>query len=694
MDHRRLIPTGIIALLISCHLGCARETAPQSRSLGDSDGAQSDGAQSDEGPSEKGQWQVSRELIVVSRKWQAPASIAESNSPGLPSKPAGEIWPVGSSGTDSCLSCHQEQAASYFMTSHARAGRPVKESRMDVPQDWRDERTGRRFEVVHSNGSMEHKETIHLNPAVAMVRQQAKLTFEFGSGTHAHTYLWYDGPFACQSPLTWYTESDRWELSPGYDPLKRPSFERAITTGCVFCHAGRIRVYNENPNHFQIVESAIGCERCHGPGTEHVARHQLQNELSRGGATSLKAGASSQANPTEQDLIINPASLSRSDSEAICSQCHLQGAVLIVGAGRDQWDYRPGRPLWETRTDFQSRSTSDEFRLVGHTEQLHASPCYQESSTLTCITCHDPHRHGASANRQIDFQQACLECHTNESCQVELSIRVERVGNDCSTCHMPKRPTNVTHAALHDHQIGVHAESFQLAALDVPIDRVASVAKTTPTAGPVLFPILDEPALSQREKDRRWALATHHLFFNDRQKPLISGDMERAKSIVLKLNREGHSDADVDATLARDYLDAGMIGPAEQLASAILGQEIGQQDATMNATGILAQIAMQRGDNSDAMQRYQRLTTMRRVAGDHYLLGICRINAGNTQGAVTALLESLRIDPLLEMAHEQLAVLFDHHGDTSRAESHRKALRQTRAYRRSHQATQQGVGSQ
>jgi Tfp pilus assembly protein PilF len=93
---------------------------------------------------------------------------------------------------------------------------------------------------------------------------------------------------------------------------------------------------------------------------------------------------------------------------------------------------------------------------------------------------------------------------------------------------------------------------------------------------------------------------------------------------------------------------------------------------------------MQRQENTVALKHYEHLTRMRRVAGDHYLLGIGLINAGKTQESIAALMQSLRIDPLLELAHEQLAVLFEHHNDHARADSHRKTLREIRSYRRSY----------
>ena len=135
----------------------------------------------------------------------------------------------------------------------------------------------------------------------------------------------------------------------------------------------------------EVIEPAIGCERCHGPGELHVAWHEgaLPNLYS-------DAGRSTPAEGAKDNTIVNPARLSRELSEAVCQQCHLQGDVQVTVRGRRHDSFRPGFPLSDFRHEYRLFASSD-MTVVGHVEQMQQSRCYTESDSLTCTTCHDPH---------------------------------------------------------------------------------------------------------------------------------------------------------------------------------------------------------------------------------------------------------------------------------------------------------------
>ena len=59
-------------------------------------------------------------------------------------------------------------------------------------------------------------------------------------------------------------------LSPGFNGPDQPGFERATGEGCLFCHAGRAEAADRSLHRMRVAEPAIGCERCHGPGSLHV----------------------------------------------------------------------------------------------------------------------------------------------------------------------------------------------------------------------------------------------------------------------------------------------------------------------------------------------------------------------------------------------------------------------------------------
>ena len=79
-------------------------------------------------------------------------------------------------------------------------------------------------------------------------------------------------------------------------------------------------------------------------------------------------------------------------------------------------DFRPGLPLNKHRIDYRLNTGSGEMKVVGHVEQMRLSKCYQQTSTLTCTTCHDPHD-PLSADEQVSYyRQKCLTCHMPDAC--------------------------------------------------------------------------------------------------------------------------------------------------------------------------------------------------------------------------------------------------------------------------------------
>ncbi|MEM6364750.1 MAG: hypothetical protein AAF745_10005, partial [Planctomycetota bacterium] len=92
-----------------------------------------------------------------------------------------------------------------------------------------------------------------------------------GSGAFAKSYLYADGDALMQMPLSYYINHSGYGMSPGYDLPQHAGFNRQISDQCLFCHVGQIERRDGNPNHTTIVEMAISCERCHGPGQDHVS---------------------------------------------------------------------------------------------------------------------------------------------------------------------------------------------------------------------------------------------------------------------------------------------------------------------------------------------------------------------------------------------------------------------------------------
>ena len=114
----------------------------------------------------------------------------------------------------------------------------------------------------------------------------------FGSGNHARSYLHRTarGTFI-ELPLGWYAEKGGyWAMSPGFDS-RHPITRRLVSYECMFCHDGypRIPAGHDTPGAEPVfigdLPEGIDCQRCHGPGGNHVRAVQTagaKSDLIRG----------------------------------------------------------------------------------------------------------------------------------------------------------------------------------------------------------------------------------------------------------------------------------------------------------------------------------------------------------------------------------------------------------------------------
>ena len=227
---------------------------------------------------------------------------------------------------------------------------------------------------------------------------------------------------ACRLSYFHDPNASGWDLSAGdgINPehsgkfLGKPVASQAGVMRCLYCHTTNTRS-GKNRVGPETADRAIGCERCHGPGGNHVA--------------AIAAGF--------PDLAI--ANVKKESAEAVtklCADCHnLNPPEVMIATPRTDpgWVRSPGVTLTWSR-------------------------CYTESAGgLTCLTCHDPHR---SARESVASSlKACLSCHSGGSKeQPRIPCPVSPAG-DCLSCHMPPVPNKSLHLSLTDHYIRVREPS-------------------------------------------------------------------------------------------------------------------------------------------------------------------------------------------------------------------------------------------
>ncbi len=386
----------------------------------------------------------------LARRGEAPSPVRPAASPG-PTDPrrtyAGPYQNINPDvhyvGDAQCVGCHEDIAKSFALHPMARSLVPVADllDRQRYSSDVNNPFTalGRRFQVERQGRKMRHRQAALDALGKPIVELTQDVHWAIGSGAKGYSYLTERDGFLLQTPISWYTQKQRWDLSPGFGPSLLAG--RVVSASCLYCHANRVREDADHPDRFEppVFEgNAIGCERCHGPGQLHVQ------------------------DPTDRN-IVNPADLAPPLRDAVCEQCHLEGEARILRAGRGLFDYRPGMPL----SDFwavlvPARRNGADARAVTHVEQMVQSKCFQRpvgALQLGCITCHDPHVWVGPAEREVHYRGACMKCHDEAKGQrgcSEAPARREQTSprDSCIACHMPRYGnSDVVHAAATDHRI-------------------------------------------------------------------------------------------------------------------------------------------------------------------------------------------------------------------------------------------------
>jgi len=302
-----------------------------------------------------------------------------------------------------------------------------------------------------------------------------QITHIVGSGHHTNSHFWHDGEYWYQAPLTYYTQSGKWDLPPGYETTNT-GFSRKIDVECMSCHNGMPKVEDGSINKFTRMPAGIDCERCHGPGELHVAEK--------------RKGIIVDVNKMADRTIVNPARLTWKLQVDICQRCHLQGNNVLK-PGKKFTDFRPGMRLdsvFEIYMPMHENGKS--FYMAGHAERLQMSKCFTSSNktdgklNLTCITCHNPHVSVRKTNTEL-FNKACNNCHGGggnaakflcTAPKSELTLQK----NNCVACHMPKSGTSdIPHVTVHDHYVRKPKKTNEAISLGKPIGLYA-VNQTNP----------------------------------------------------------------------------------------------------------------------------------------------------------------------------------------------------------------------
>ena len=533
-------------------------------------------------------------------------------------------------GDEACRDCHTAQYERFKKTSMGRSlslPSPLREGVDKRAVIFSKASLDRIYSVKARSGKLIHSESQRGADGKPLYTESREIAYTVGTGDVGRSYLVKKGNALFVSPISYYSVTKQWDLSPGYDVGQFRGFTRPAWNLCLSCHSGMPQHVRGTRNQYQdrpFRFLSIGCERCHGPGELHV--------------TERRANAPPRL-PVDL-TIVNPARLPTSLRNDICRQCHLLGDAEILEPGRTYMDYRPGTPLGAVVSIFSVPVDlkPGRIRALSHPEQIELSRCSIASKgKFACTTCHDPHVQSRGAQAVSYFRERCLTCHADRPCSASATKRnATSPPDNCMACHMPKvTVTNISHSALTDHRI-----------LRDPSEQASPSRTETP--GELIW---QTKPYGQRDAtpDRR-ALALAYFEVSQIYPQFRKQGFELLRQAVI----EYPNDADVQAAYG---LVAGLVdSQSSALASQALEKALDLGSTSVEVMTRLATLRSKEGDHATALRLYNAAIDADPFYTPAYF-GLARLQAvvNGRKAAAPVLERILEFDPGNEEARRALA---------------------------------------
>lgn len=261
------------------------------------------------------------------------------------------LWPA-----PACRDCHRGQTERWLNSAHARALKPVIESRFfqALPAVPIGESRG-----GYLLGFNREADRVLVTSSLGSQQASARIDWVVGAGRRAETPIAVAGAQAIEFRISYYSTRNKFDLTMGHRP--GPSASAASALG-----------------HPQTKEDIRRCFGCHGTGEGENFQPGVRCAACHAGSPEHAANPSASTKPGPRGV---------QGASAVCEKCH-----------RAEPEGDPDDPI---NIRYQS-------------VRLKRSACFA-SGGLSCIVCHDPH-----ANASPDpawYRSRCLTCHPGQNNQ-------------------------------------------------------------------------------------------------------------------------------------------------------------------------------------------------------------------------------------------------------------------------------------
>jgi predicted CXXCH cytochrome family protein len=222
---------------------------------------------------------------------------------------------------------------------------------------------------------------------------------------------------------------------------------------CAECHSTNVhKGYDESADRYDTTwsEVNVGCEACHGPGSNHVAWARAgadRRDAGAGLAVDLRGDGATWVMDDATGIARRSAPRRSRVQVETCGRCHARRGIVSE-------DYVWGRPLLDTHR--VALLTDPLYHADGQIrdEVFEYGPFLQSrmyAAGVTCTDCHDAH---STKLRGVttDPNAVCAQCHlsTRFATPAHHHHAEGSPGSGCIACHMTERTYMVVHPR-HDH---------------------------------------------------------------------------------------------------------------------------------------------------------------------------------------------------------------------------------------------------
>ena len=346
------------------------------------------------------------------------ASIAAGSACGAPQPPPDAARDFV--GSLACQSCHQDIYDRWKDTLMA-----------NVLQDARE-----RPEVILGDFS---------TPDPLVTFRKEDIDFTYGTKWKQRYFTKVGDDYAV-FPAQWDIQNEQWRqyyVRPGTDwwveHYPAEQMERPTGPLCDGCHSTNYDIATKT-----VTEWNVGCEKCHGAGSLHVAFPIAST-------------------------IVNPARLDAVPADDVCIQCHSQGQPRTIPLEGVYYDwpvgYQPGdrlRDFW-TLEEHHLGETSFTHWPDGtaHKNRMQGNDYVQSQMSIKgvrCYACHDSHGTPNEGLLRLPGDDTCFQCHGPQrqagppgTVEYHTQHAADSEGSRCVACHMPRIARTVGDVNVRSH---------------------------------------------------------------------------------------------------------------------------------------------------------------------------------------------------------------------------------------------------